>query len=110
MVLSIDNDGKRKRIPQYTMAAQSVSPEYSAINSGNISPCFREANPNTIIAEVIAKYVCFSRSNVLVWCKFIKLSWITWQDGSNSDKNRFYLHTKLFVLLKCYKVVRALSR
>ena len=33
MVLSIDNDGKRKRIPQYTMAAQSVSPEYSAINS-----------------------------------------------------------------------------
>lgn len=31
MVLSIDNDGKRKRIPQYTMAAQSVSPEYSAI-------------------------------------------------------------------------------
>ena len=55
MVLSIDNDGKRKRIPQYTMAAQSVSPEYSAINSGNISPCFREANPNTIIAEVIAK-------------------------------------------------------
>ena len=28
MVLSIDNDGKRKRIPQYTMAAQSVSPEY----------------------------------------------------------------------------------
>ena len=65
MVLSIDNDGKRKRIPQYTMAAQSVSPE---------------------------------------------LSWITWQDGSNSDKNRFYLHTKLFVLLKCYKVVRALSR
>ena len=25
MVLSIDNDGKRKRIPQYTMAAQSVS-------------------------------------------------------------------------------------
>ena len=52
MVLSIDNDGKRKRIPQYTMAAQSVSPEYSAIN---ISPYFREANPNTIIAEVIAK-------------------------------------------------------
>ena len=55
MVLSIDNDGKRKRIPQYTMAAQSVSPEYSAINSGNISPCFREANPNTIIADIIAK-------------------------------------------------------
>ena len=54
MVLSIDNDGKRKRIPQYTMAAQSVSPEYSAINSGNISPYFREANPKTIIAKVIA--------------------------------------------------------
>ena len=55
MVLSIDNDGKRKRIPQYTMATQSVSPEYSAINSGNISPCFREANPKTIIAKVIVK-------------------------------------------------------
>ena len=55
MVLSIDNDGKRKRIPQYTMAAQSVSPEYFAINSGNISPYFREANPKTIIAKVIAK-------------------------------------------------------
>lgn len=40
MVLSIDNDGKRKRIPQYTMAAQSVSPEYSAINSGQYITMF----------------------------------------------------------------------
>lgn len=55
MILSIDNDGKRKRIPQYIIAVQSVSPEYSAINSGNISPYFREASPSTIIVKVIAK-------------------------------------------------------
>jgi len=53
--LTIDIDGKRKRIPQYTIAAQSVSPEYSAINSGNTSPYFREASPNTIIAKVTAR-------------------------------------------------------
>ncbi len=53
--LSIVTEGKRKRVPKYTMAAQRVSPAYSAINSGNISLYFREAKPANIMMKVMAK-------------------------------------------------------